>query len=1692
MAKPIKELKTLLGMTELREAAKNAKAPQAGFFSTLDELIQQAPVPDDAKAQQWEEYLRPGRALVKEDVTFPLKAEELQYANLPAMLARLKAENATLNRNVLLDYVRENRPGFRTAPHMELGQRSFDSQQQFEQQYPDTDRLKLPFRVAQSRIPDQPSAARYADPALSHIQQAIPGGYEESVTNMDDLVQRSHFGPDALSWSRTTRHQDFDNGDPATLRLIEELQSDLHSKAAEKIRRAPPVSEDRQWWADLYQKNPMLYDAPYDLRQGGDPDRPRFVPEGQIEEFNRRLHTMQAGVNIHGSERRGQLEAIAPMVNALPAERRGYRKQYIREIEDFAKAMGIDNLEEAARRFENSGVHLGKNIEDAARGAVPDAPFKNPADYSLLELKKQLINSAYAGDTYLGATSPAMQIRRYEQGMGEKERAGMEHIYGKIVPGELERLARQYGIPTQELEFETEGARQNIRPQLLVNRRVERPDELLGRMLFHDFKNQGKVPPELDVIDDLVKGDYAQGYKPHRETVERFVKRVRSGETDLNSQSKGLDAQLEDVGEALRNLHEEWQMDNQSPFTYDKLKVMKLSDQLREKVKRLGVPLWTLPAGAVGAEAVIGNQEEPQGYAGGGVVTKGLKELKRSMADPEIRREMWRNSKAPAPGMFSTLDELIQAAPIPDEATAKQWEEYLRPGRALVREDVTFPLKAEELEYTNLKPFLENLKRQNALLNRNQLLEYIRQERPEFRGEVGAPNVFRSLGEFMGDDLGPQETSFSDKYHAGGEDIDDRSGLTGRVLTARLPKFGHDGLYTSSTAVPGSYEEMITRIDGLNQGYGNHFGADALSWSRASQQLVNLDSQKMRYIEEIQSDLHSKAGEKVYDLSGDDELRHALHRLNSTMLPEEYEPAVRNLEKTVQGFDNFAEKYGMSPEGDAEAQRIGGILNRLRELTPTRRGYYKNINRQVRDFAKARGINDVEEAYRLFGEQNGVDPQKLAAMENEHITRGAMPDAPFKSPADHGLLELKKQMLNAARQGDDYLGIIPGSEQIKRYEQGMDERRRGGMEYIYDKVYPGQLEKLARQYGIGTETVGMPTSQEIDARAPELLEAGLETPSELVSMLEDGDVNTADVVHATMRDLYNARYKDLDGIAPEHRQIVEAFLNDPQKMIQDIGPNPRRSPLANRLMLALESMNDEYRFQTAFETGDGSGYKTMPVPVMRLTPEAREKIKRVGVPLWTLPAATVGAEAMMGDQDEPQGYATGGLVKEAGRAKARAADRLGELIDRLKAKNTFVGQRAERVLDEEPGMDKMLSPEGLRRLAMDPAPIIMARPGEYRKWAAPFYGQGRTENGVPDIDRDMALELLVKMSESGGMRSPPIIQGKSFGPENEMYITGHNGRHRALGVGEIMGMKTPTQLDRYMLWPKEKHVTGQPELAMPGMRTTAREEMRADPDDGGDPSYTFVQPDVTGGNLTEQLQELLGTLNSRIDTIEQQNETIGQPERKMKIKPGRWFADGGTVKKIDRLARKAGVPGESEERRARLASAMMANAMSLDENGEPTMDVLPKFDLLQAGFTWPNKPGLVDGTLALGELLGIGGGLTEGSGERYNALVAKLQELQGLKEADTLPEHLTEALGSMLTQIPVVSQAGKVPKALDFLADYISPQVVPKVSNYLGGALAGGTLSKALQELNERFSGGPKQAPGKVLGAPSLEWDPGR
>jgi hypothetical protein len=72
----------------------------------------------------------------------------------------------------------------------------------------------------------------YAGTPLFH--KTLGTAYREDRTRMRNLDESSHFEPDAIGWSRTSTHKAPEGG---TVRLIEELQSDLHSRAI-STRRA--------------------------------------------------------------------------------------------------------------------------------------------------------------------------------------------------------------------------------------------------------------------------------------------------------------------------------------------------------------------------------------------------------------------------------------------------------------------------------------------------------------------------------------------------------------------------------------------------------------------------------------------------------------------------------------------------------------------------------------------------------------------------------------------------------------------------------------------------------------------------------------------------------------------------------------------------------------------------------------------------------------------------------------------------------------------------------------------------------------------------------------------------------------------------------------------------------------------------------------------------------------------------------------------------------------------------------------------------------------------------------------------------------------------------------------------------------------------------------------------------------------
>jgi hypothetical protein len=75
----------------------------------------------------------------------------------------------------------------------------------------------------------------------------------------------------------------------------------------------------------------------------------------------------------------------------------------------------------------------------------------------------------------------------------------------------------------------------------------------------------------------------------------------------------------------------------------------------------------------------------------------------------------------------------------------------------------------------------------------------------------------------------------------------------------------------------------------------------------------------------------------------------------------------------------------------------------------------------------------------------------------------------------------------------------------------------------------------------------------------------------------------------------------------------------------------------------VESMERLWHAYTEFARSTTSAHKTF--PAIKLTPEVRERIKRVGVPLWTIGAAAPAVELLQQEQEEqPEEFQSGGPV----------------------------------------------------------------------------------------------------------------------------------------------------------------------------------------------------------------------------------------------------------------------------------------------------------------------------------------------------------------------------------------------------------------------------------------------------------------
>jgi len=594
-------------------------------------------------------------------------------------------------------------------------------------------------------------------------------------------------------------------------------------------------------------------------------------------------------------------------------------------------------------------------------------------------------------------------------------------------------------------------------------------------------------------------------------------------------------------------------------------------------------------------------------------------------------------NKLPQTGFFSTLDELIGQAPF-EKAPFEQWQNYLKPGRTFEREGVRFPLKQEELDYTFGHPHAQDphgdiYRSPDTVMTKDELRDWIRELRPDFSLKVGATSP---TGAARLKDRFPEEWELGYQNNPDAP-LEEVRAVLPRVDTARYGSYAHE------TESPHSYEESATRSTDFGPtNHADHFGPDVISHSRTTIQPtlvspntadmeVNESSgdvrqRMMRLIEEIQSDRHQAAAERVPI---------EIEQLRAVATPEELE-----------NLDEIRGRPGpLGADWDEISEKLKG------RIPPQRRGYRtpgleedlrRRINELVEQSPNSQSLDSP--GYKEF-------LRKWTPL-NEGILRemNAVNDAPFKNPADYGLLELKMQMLNAAKQGQDYLGLVRGKDVSDRFSQDAGEA--AGTSHIYDKVYPSVMRKLASQYGAEVRDVPTTLKSSIDVATPSMRDLNQETISDAVRMSRDmaddsSDpdeyINALDHLHGIKEELKDQDphfAKKVDEHLGTLYKLYDAAVTDPE-IATSLGP--KMDDAWELLSFNLNQLHLKYAKQKRLAAGSSKENKAF--PSMVLSPEVRDRILKAGVPIWGMSGLTAGALAGLGANQEEEGFADGGKVK---------------------------------------------------------------------------------------------------------------------------------------------------------------------------------------------------------------------------------------------------------------------------------------------------------------------------------------------------------------------------------------------------------------------------------------------------------------
>lgn len=601
--------------------AAHSKFPQPGMFSVLDNLIQEAPF-ERGTAEQWRNYLKPGREHVREGVKFPLRSDELKWSGpyfQDVLAGKMDELNKSYQKDEMLKALRDSRPQFnshtfgdyRAATQRELREGALD---QFIKENPG----KLTSNVI---TPDY-FIYSSTEPKFGHPNWRSPGGqnYHEWVTTLPSEVhyEQPHFDPTAISWSRVqdlidpegVSHLEGAAHYPPVYRLIDELQSDLHQAATwkgpkdeKRLGYYNPLEDDGKSYEDLLDEN----------------------------------------------------------LNWMKAEAKAYANQQVNNPTEHwpQRMMTAYEPDDARLRLYQSRL---RELQDKLRppygGQPPMAPFSQEG-WIRHELHKNLLAAVDENRAGLAVVDPEVVGNRYT------DNPGLKDFYANKVHPELEKLAARYGANVSQMGSEALRSQyHDLRmgydraSEALMDIREEIAKHPEEDIPFWQLKEHARKA--LQIIND-------SGYDPDlmpRHAM-ALLNDIDRGMTDFDIHSK--------FRSALRSLGNRF--DFEANQLYDnayapKHKVMELTPELKDKIRRIGVPLFSSAAGAL---SLFGPKEdEPvQTFAEGGKASTLREVLKVLSLDPEATARL--KAKAPEDPVAlikRATDAGVQRGVVhPDEAT---------------------------------------------------------------------------------------------------------------------------------------------------------------------------------------------------------------------------------------------------------------------------------------------------------------------------------------------------------------------------------------------------------------------------------------------------------------------------------------------------------------------------------------------------------------------------------------------------------------------------------------------------------------------------------------------------------------------------------------------------------------------------------------------------------------------------------------------------------------------------------------------------------------------------------------------------------------------------------------------------------------------------------------------------------------